>query len=200
MKILKDVDLYEHLCDYDVTLIGTNIYGRMANGIELQIMLNYPYVYEKNLSSKYGDLEKLGTLLECTKKNEPTICLCFITLGNHRPDLSKDFLDYEALEKCLRLANILYKGKKVGTYLLGSNRFDGNGDRERILKIFENSTKNLDLTVHDYYIKSRYEQMKEVYDKEQAVRKTDREAYYKMIAKRKKEAEERFKKNGHRRY
>ena len=42
--------------------------------------------------------------------------------------------------------------------------------------------------------------MKEFYDKEQEMKEKDRTEYYKMVAKRKKEAEERFRKNGHRRY
>lgn len=201
IEFIRDVDLYEHVSEYDVTLIGTNIYGRMANGIELQVNLNYPYVYDMNLATPYGDLEKLGTTLECAKEGEPTFCLCYIVKGNMRPDLSKDFLDYEALEKCLRLVNVLYKGKRVASPLLGASRFDGNGDREKILDIFNRCITDVDLTVYDYYVKSRYEQMKEVYDKElEAYDDPDRTEYYKMVAKRKAEAEERFKKNGRRRY
>jgi hypothetical protein len=42
--------------------------------------------------------------------------------------------------------------------------------------------------------------MKEIRDKELEVKKTNREEYYKMVAERKMKAEERFNKNGHRRY
>jgi hypothetical protein len=42
--------------------------------------------------------------------------------------------------------------------------------------------------------------MKLVRDNELAVKKVDRKAYYEMVAERKKKADERFKKNGHRRY
>ena len=59
---------------------------------------------------------------------------------------------------------------------------------------------NVECTVFDYFQKSRAEEMKEVRDRELAVKKEDRKAYYEMVRKRKKEAEERFKKNGHRRY
>jgi hypothetical protein len=201
IKIIKDIDLFDHFSEYDSILIGTNTYCTMSQGIQLKVMLNYPYVYEKNLETKYADPEKLGTILECKSDDEPTFCLCFIANGyGFRPDLNKDYLSYESLEKCLRLVNILYKGKKIATTLLGSSRFDGNGDRDKILEIFNNSITDVDLTIYDYYQKSRAEEMKEIRDKELEVKKTNREEYYKMVAERKMKAEERFNKNGHRRY
>jgi hypothetical protein len=200
INVIKDVDLYDHFSEYDVTLVGTNLYHSMGQGIQLKVMLNYPYVYNKNLETKYGDSNKLGTVLECTSDNEPTFCLCFIVKGNFRPDLQKDYLSYESLEKCLKLVNILYKGKRVACTLLGASRFDGNGDRDKILEIFNNCITDLDLTIYDYFQKSRDEELIEIYIKEQEVKKVDREAYREMVKKRRAEAEERFKKNGHRRY
>jgi hypothetical protein len=200
IKVIKDVDLYDHVGEFDVVLVGTNNYCMMSQGIQLNIMLNYPYVYDKNLETKYGDPEKLGTVLECASEGEPTFCLCFICGGNFRPDLQKDYLSYESLEKCLKLVNILYKGKNVATTLLGASRFDGNGDKEKIMEIFNNCITDVNLTIYDYYQKSRSEQLNEIRNKELEVREKDRKAYYEMVRKRKKEADERFKKNGHRRY
>lgn len=201
IKIVKDVDLYEHLGEYDIILIGTNLYCTMSQGIQLKVMLNYPYVYNKNLETKYGDINKLGTILECSEENEPTFCLCFITKGfNFRPDLEKDYLSYEALEKTLKLVNIKYKGKNVACPFLGVSKFEGNGDRDKIMEIFNRCMTDVNLTIYDYYQKSREEEMKEMWGREEAVKKVDREAYYKLVRERKKKAEERFKKNGHRRY
>ena len=201
IKIIKDVDLYDHFNEYDVILIGTNLYCSMGQGIQLKVMLNYPYVFNKNLETKYGDINKLGTILECAEENEPTFCLCFITKGyNFRPDLEKDYLSYEALEKVLQLVNIVYKGKNVACPFLGTSRFDGNGDRDKVMEIFNRCITNVNLTIYDYFQKSRHEVCKEVWLAEQAVKKVDRKAYYELVRQRKKEAEERFKKNGHRRY
>ena len=201
INIIKDVDLYDHVKEYDVTLVGTNLYCSMANGIQLKVSLNYPYVFDKNLETRYGDIDKLGTILECTADNEPTFCLCFITKGfNFRPDLEKDYLSYEALEKCLRLVNIMYRGKNVACPLLGASRFDGNGDRDRIMEIFNKSTNDINLTIYDYYQRGRDEELTEILRNESKVKEVDRKAYYQLVAKRKKEAEERFKKNGRRRY
>lgn len=201
INIIKDVDIYDHFSEYDAILIGTNLYCTMSQGVQLKVMLNYPYAYNKNLETKYGDKDKLGTVLECKSDGEPTFCLCFITKGyNFRPDLESDYLSYEALEKCLNLVNILYKGKNIACPLLGSSRFDGNGDKEKIYEIFNKTLTDVNITIFDYFQKSRAEETKEVREKELAVKKVDRKAYYEMVRKRKEEAEERFKKNGHRRY
>jgi len=200
IKIIKDEDLYNHVGEYDVVLVGTNNYCMMSQGIQLSIMLNYPYVYNKNLETKYGDPEKLGTILECKSEGEPTFCLCFICGGNFRPDLQKDYLSYESLEKCLKLVNVLYKGKNVATTLLGCSRFDGNGSKEKVLEIFEKCITDVNLTIYDYYQKSRAEYLGEIRAKELEVKKKDPKAYYEMVGKRKREAEERYRKNGHRRY
>ena len=79
VNIIKDVDLFEHVDEYEAVLIGTGTYCTMSQGIQLKVMLNYHYVYEKNLNTKYGDKNKLGTVLECKSEGEPTFCLCFIT-------------------------------------------------------------------------------------------------------------------------
>ena len=201
INVIKDEDIYNHLNEYDIILVGTNVYCTMSHGIQLKVMLNYPYVYEKNLETKYGDIDKMGTILECKSENEPTFCLCFITKGyNFRPDLEKDYLSYDALENALKLVNIKYKGKKIACPLLGSSRFDGNGDKDRIYDIFNECLTDVNVTIYDYFQKSRAEEMKEVRDRELAVKKEDRKAYYEMVRKRKEEADERFKKNGHRRY
>lgn len=201
INVIKDIDIYDHFNEYDVILIGTNVYCTMSQGIQLKVMLNYPYVYNKNLETKYGDVAKMGTILECVNDGEPTFCLCFITKGyNFRPDLESDYLSYESLEKCLKLVNICYRGKKIATTLLGSSRFDGNGNRDRIYEIFANCLTDVDCTIFDYFQKSRAEELKEVWSKELEVKKVDRKAFYKMVSERKKKAEERFRKNGHRRY
>jgi hypothetical protein len=201
INIIKDVDLFNHFSEYDAVLIGTNTYCTMSQGIQLKVMLEYPYVYEKNLETKYADPEKLGTLLECKSEGEPTFCLCFITNSyNFRPDLNNVYISYESLEKCLKLVNILYRGKKIATTLLGASKFDGNGDRDKVMEIFKDTITDVDLTIYDYEQKSRNEYIKEWYFKEKEMKAIDKKEYYKMVRKRKQEADERFKKNGHRRY
>ena len=52
LKTIKDVDLFEHVGEYDVVLIGTNTYCTMSQGIQLKVMLNYHYVQEKNMERR----------------------------------------------------------------------------------------------------------------------------------------------------
>ena len=68
------------------------------------------------------------------------------------------------------------------------------------MEIFNRTLTDVDVTIYDYKQKSRDEQVLERMHKEYAVKEVDRKKFYKMIKKRKAEAEERFKKNGHRRY
>lgn len=200
IKIIKDIDLFDNVKDYDIVLIGTNTYCNLSQGLQRKVMLNYPYVQEMNMSTKYADKKKLGTILECKKEDNPTFLLLYITEGNFRPDLKKDTLSYESLEKCIKLINILYKGMNIACPFLGSSRFDGNGDKDKILKIIENNSKNVNITIFDYEQKSRAEELKETREKELKLKAENADAYYEAVKKRKEEAEERYKNNGHARY
>lgn len=200
IKIIKDIDLFDNVKDYDIVLVGTNIYCNLSQGFQRKVMLNYPYVQEMNMSTKYADKKKLGTILECKKEDNPTFLLLYITEGNFRPDLKKDTLSYESLEKCIKLINILYKGMNIACPFLGSSRFDGNGDKDKILKIIENNSKNVNITIFDYEQKSRAEELKETREKELKLKEENADAYYEAVKKRKEEAEERYKNNGHARY
>ena len=200
IKIIKDIDLFDNVKDYDIVLVGTNIYCNLSQGFQRKVMLNYPYVQEMNMSTKYADKKKLGTILECKNEENPIFLLLYITEGNFRPDLKKDTLSYESLEKCIKLINILYKGMNIACPFLGSSRFDGNGDKDKILKIIENNSKNVNITIFDYEQKSRAEELKETREKELKLKAENADAYYEAVKKRKEEAEERYKNNGHARY
>ena len=200
IKIIKDIDLFDNVKDYDIVLVGTNIYCNLSQGFQRKVMLNYPYVQEMNMSTKYADKKKLGTILECKNEGNPTFLLLYITEGNFRPDLKKDTLSYESLEKCIKLINILYKGMNIACPFLGSSRFDGNGDKDKILKIIENNSKNVNITIFDYEQKSRAEELKETREKELKLKAENADAYYEAVKKRKEKAEERYKNNGHARY
>lgn len=200
INIIKDIDLFDHVNDYDVTLVGTNINCLLTQGLQRKIMLNYPYVQEMNMKTKYGDISKLGTLLECKSDVEPNFTLLFICKGNYRPDLNKEYLSYDSLEKCLSIVDKLYKGKNVATPMLGTSRFDGNGDKEKVLEIFQRTIKNVNLTIYDYFQKSREEELKEIRKKEIEVKNTDYQKYREMVRERKEKADIRRKKNGHAAY
>lgn len=199
-KIFEGQDLYDKIGEYDTILVATNINCTMTQGFQRKVMLNYPYVQEKNMTTKYGDPDKLGSILVCDKEDNPTFVLMYVNKGNQRPDLQTDYLSYESLEKCLRLVNILYKGKTIACTLPGGSKFDGNGDRNKIIAIISKTTPDINLHVYDYVQLSRREEMKKVRISELKLKEVNLEEYYEAVKKRKEEAEERFKNNGHARY
>ena len=201
ITVIKDVDIMQDISKYDTILIGTNVYCSMYQGVQRDIILNYPYVREKNLQTKYGDVAKLGTILECSEENEPTIVLVYMYRGyQYRKTKDEPYLDYDVLEKCLKLINKKYKGKTVATTLLGCSRFDGNGNRERVLELMEKTLTNVNVFVYDYFQKSRDEKQIETRKKELALKEISYELYHEAVKKRKEEAEKRYKRNGFARY
>lgn len=147
--IIKDIDLINDTDKFDIILVGTNTYHTMGNGFQRKIRLKYSDSYHLNLTTRYGDKKKLGTTI--STNGTPRICLCFITNGyNFRPDLTPDYLDYDALEKCLKWANIEFSGLRVATTLIGGSKFDGNGEKNRILDIISSNSDKMDLYLYDY--------------------------------------------------
>lgn len=178
MNIIKDKDPIDLTDDYDVVLVGTSIYCMLSNGFQSKIRYKYPEIDEANDSSPYGDRRKLGKRL--TMDGKPTISLLFIT---GYPNSKKDYLDYDALRTSLLTAAAEFRGKKVMTTVLGSSRFDGNGDKDKILAIMEECTVGLDIDVYDYFQMSRIEEMKEWNRKIYRVKLTDKDKYYALRSK-----------------
>ena len=58
-------------------------------------------------------------------------------------------------------------------------------DKDKIKEIIERCITDLDLTIYEYEQKSRDEMIKEVMEKERAVKETDRKLYYKIVKERK---------------
>ena len=150
VDIVINEDLINHINEYDAILISTNCYQSMRNGFQFEVSSKYPFIIERNYETKYGDENKLGTIMECKEKDSPLFILMFNTLlYNYRGD-SEDFFNYESLERCLRLINILYSGKKLATTMIGCTHFDGNADKNRILEIINRNVTKFNLTIYDY--------------------------------------------------
>ena len=175
LKIIKDKDPIWETDKFDVILIGTSIYNQLNGGFQSKMKYKYPIVDEKNRETKYADFSKLGTRI--TINDTPIISLMYIC-GYPRPNI--DTVDYDSLIKCLLTANAEFRGKKVMATILGSSQFDGNGDKDKCLKIIEDSTKDLDITLYDYEQKKRADEIREQKMYLKSLQYTDIEKYNKL--------------------
>lgn len=180
MIIVKDKDLIWDTDNFDVVLVGTNTYCALADGFQRKMRKKYPHIVEPNNSTPYGDRRKLGKRI--TIPGKPIISLCYMCNFKSK----KEFLDYEGLENCIKTANIEFKGLNVVTTVMGTSRFDGNGDRDRIMKILEENSDKMNLTVYDYFQMSRAEENKKQWKYIQSFKKTDYAKYRKLTDERKK--------------
>lgn len=156
INIIKDKDLIYEVFNYDVILVGTHINCGLYGGFQYDIRINFPIVQEENIKTKYGDRSKIGTIVSI-KDRGLIFCLCFMNYGRYRPDLKKEFIDYDGLRNCLLLVNKQYKGKNIATTFMGTTIFDGDGDKDKILEIFNEACTDINLTIYDYQQLSRNE-------------------------------------------
>lgn len=178
VTIIKDTEPIYETEKYDVILVGTSTHNDLRGNFQAKIGNKYPIVEKVNNKTPYGDLRKLGKRVTIDD-NTPIISLMYICTY---PSRKKDFIDYDALEKCLRTANAEFKGKKVMSTIIGSSNFDGKGDRKKCMKIIKECTKDLDLYLYDY---------EQITIKEEILRQ---EEYIKQLRKKYKEDKEKLNK------
>lgn len=162
MNLIKDIDPIYLTEQYDVILVGTNIFCSLGNGFQSKMKYKYPDIEKINLKTGYGDYRKLGkriTIPGHKEKGIPSISLLYICGYPNKNHVS---IDYDALINALSTSNAHFNGKKVMTTVLGGTIFDGNGDKDKVLLIIEKYTPNLDLDVYDYEQKYAINETKEV--------------------------------------
>lgn len=181
INFAKNKDLIWETDNYDVILVGTSIYCMLSNGFQGKMNLKYPFLEEDNNKTSYGNLNKLGTRITIERENSPIISLMYICKHPHK---TREFISYDALERCLRTAMAEFKGKKIATTLLGCSVFDGNGDRDKILGIMEDCTKGYSLDVYDYKQLDKNDEIELIKRKIISTKDTNPEKYQEMWNKR----------------
>lgn len=147
IKIVKNKEPIYDIDDFDVVLLGVSTHNMLMGNFQGKMAYRFPEVKEALNSTPYADKRKLGKRITFNEK--PIISLMFIC---SYPTNKSPYIDYEALENCLKTANAEFKGKRVITTLLGSSRYDGNGDKKKCLELIEHCTPDLDVTIYDYNI------------------------------------------------
>lgn len=148
VTIIKDKPLIEDIFDYDIIIVGTGIHNSLGNGFQHDIKINFPFVEDALKKTPYADKRKLGTVT--VVKSTPLYCLGFIHSGGYRKDLNPVYLNYEALNDALHLIDNNFKNKRIASSFIGCSQFDGNGDKERVLEIFNNLSGENEYFLYDY--------------------------------------------------
>lgn len=143
--------LIESVFSYDHILVGMGTNNSFSGGFAYDIGLNFPEVKEKvNETSNYLDRRLLGTTLTVGIGDIPFITLCYIHNGGYVKRPNGEYLDYDALEKCLEKMSTAFKKGKIASPIIGSSKYDGNGDKERILELYRKYFTDIDIDVYDY--------------------------------------------------
>lgn len=163
LTFIKDKPLIEDIFNYDIIIVGTGIHNALGNGFQYDVKINFPEVEKQVKQTPYADSRKLGTVTVIT--GNPTFCVCFIHKGGYRKDLSPDYLNYESLNETISLINENFQNKKIATTIIGGSKYDGNGDKEKIINIFEVLPKNNDYYIYDYEQRDYREVNNEIWEK-----------------------------------
>ena len=197
-SLINGIQLSKEIYKYDIILVGTNNYQKLTNGFQHEIRMMFPEIELYNMEkTQYAHPLLLGQILEYSTNNI-IIVLCYITsYPNSRPDLQKDYLNYNALESCLIKVDNKYSNKNIACTLLGSSPYDGNGNENKIIEIFKKHCNN-----NNYYIYNAKQKSKDELIIERAIefikcKQENRELFYKKkteYTKKKKEDREKRRK------
>lgn len=180
VSIIENKDLIYDIFKYDVILVGTSTHCALGNGFQHDIAINFPIVKEINSKTPYADPKKLGTIIPVEDRGVIFI-LCYLNKGRYRPDLNPDFLDYNALKNILLQINKEYKNKKIASTILGNSIFEGDGNKDKILSIFNECCTDVDITLYDFeqenFQNKRYRGWQEI---KNSIGKISKEEYYKL--------------------
>lgn len=150
VNIIKK-SLIENIFSYENILVGIGTNNSFSGGFAYDIGLNFPRIKRMaNDSSNYLDRRLLGTTLMVATSGTPLICLCYVHNGGYRKGKNGEYLDYDALEGCIEKLSGVFKKGKVASPVIGASKYDGNGDKERILEIYRKYFVDTDIDVYDY--------------------------------------------------
>lgn len=147
ITIIKDKFLIEDIKKYQIVLVPMSVNNSMNSGFAYEIGLNFPAIKEKVQTTPYGDRRKFGTV-SVFKDDGITFCICFMHTGGQSKQF--EYVKYDSLADCLDLININFNGETIVSPILGSTKYDGRGDKEKIIGIFEEHCPDINLILYDY--------------------------------------------------
>ena len=148
ITFVHNTPLIEDVFDYDLIIVGTGIHNALGNGFQYDVKINFPSVETAVKQTPYADPRKLGTVT--VVNSTPIFCVGFIHQGGYRKDICPDFLNYEAVKDVLTLVDSNFSGKKIATTLIGCGPYDGNGNKDKVLDIFNCLSDKNEYHIYDY--------------------------------------------------
>lgn len=148
ITFVHDKPLIEDIFNYDIIIVGTGVHNALGNGFQYDVKINFPLVEYVVKQTPYADPRKMGTVSVINET--PIFCIGFIHQGGYRKDLTPDYLNYDAVRDVLHLVDTNFKEKKIATTLIGCSLFDGNGDKNQVLEIFNGLSDNNEYFIYDY--------------------------------------------------
>ena len=157
MKIIKgDLIALAKAGEFDVICHGCNCFHSFGSGIAKTIKEEFPDAYRGDLMTAFGSKEKLGTYSWgdwyrdniVTRSHRVSVMNLYTQYKYGR---KKDFFEYEAFEKVLQELNRCFgnvPSRRWGFPEIGCGL--AGGDKGRIMKILEENTKDLNVTVVQY--------------------------------------------------
>lgn len=160
IKIIKG-DLIKLIKEdaFDIVMHGANCFNTMGGGIAYQMRINFPELYEADLQTKSGDKSKVGTYTYWLRQQKAKVLnqhsraeFKYTMLINAYTQFTygreKDQFEYEGFESILKSLIPVMTYKKIGLPWIGCGL--AGGDKERILKIIEDTIGHLDVTIVEY--------------------------------------------------
>lgn len=145
--------------EFDLIAHGANVFHTMGAGIAKQIREKIPEAYKADLETINGDENKVGTYSCAIKRTTKKIpnrdsrfeykyVLVVNAYTQYNYSNNGDVFSYEGFQKILKEISIKYPYYKIGLPLIGCGL--AGGDKERILKIIEDTIGYMDVTIVEW--------------------------------------------------
>jgi O-acetyl-ADP-ribose deacetylase (regulator of RNase III) len=145
--------------EFDLIMHGANVFHTMGAGIAKQIREKIPEAYTADKETPYGNESKVGTYSKAIKKTTKKVLnmdsrfeykylLVINAYTQFKFSKNGDVFSYEGFEKILKDIDKEYPYYKIGLPLIGCGLAGGN--KERILKIIEDTIGHRDVTIVEW--------------------------------------------------
>lgn len=142
-------DLLNMFNKLDIIVHGCNCFHKMGAGIARAISRKYPIVYEYDKKTKYGDIDKLGTI-QSVPVNDKIIINAYtqFRIGKIESEIQ---LRYKAIESCMMFINEKYPTQLIGFPKIGCGLAGLEWEKVKSIMnvVFEERKQN---TIFVYYI------------------------------------------------